>query len=65
MIARELAQQIVGLDMGLARYAIKVLGFVPRVSSYEGSSYILTMDYRLDRINLHIKNGMVERASIG
>jgi hypothetical protein len=36
-----------------------------RVTRRDGESYPMTMDYRLDRINLEIDNGLVAKASIG
>jgi hypothetical protein len=36
-----------------------------RVIRRDGESYPMTMDYRLDRINLEIDNGVVTKASIG
>lgn len=36
-----------------------------RVTRRDGESYPMTMDYRLDRINLEIDNGVVTKASIG
>jgi hypothetical protein len=36
-----------------------------RVVRRDDESYPMTMDYRLDRINLEIDNGLVSKASIG
>lgn len=36
-----------------------------RVTRRDDESYPMTMDYRLDRINLEIDNGLVSKASIG
>jgi len=36
-----------------------------RVTRRDDESYPMTMDYRLDRINLEIDNGVVTKASIG
>ena len=36
-----------------------------RVIRRDGENYPMTMDYRLDRINLEIDNGVVTKASIG
>lgn len=65
MTAKELAGKIIGLDYGIARYAIKMLGFRTRITNEDGRPLIITMDYRTDRINLHIKNGKVIMASMG
>ena len=65
MTVEELAKGIIGLDTTLARYAIRALGFIPRVCRKDGKSAVITMDYRLDRINLDIMNGKVTKATIG
>ncbi len=36
-----------------------------RVTRRDGESYPMTMDYRLDRINLEIDKGVVTKSSIG
>lgn len=36
-----------------------------RITRRDGESYPMTMDYRLDRINLEIDVGVVTKASIG
>jgi hypothetical protein len=40
-------------------------GFLVRISSKDGEYYVLTRDYKLDRINLTLKNLIVTSATIG
>jgi hypothetical protein len=40
-------------------------GFTPRITKRNGRSYICTRDYKTDRINLEIKEGVVAKATIG
>ena len=36
-----------------------------RITRRDGENYAMTMDYRIDRINLEIDNGIVTKSSIG
>ena len=36
-----------------------------RIVKRDGESFPVTMDYRMDRINLEIENGVITNASIG
>ncbi|MEK7640657.1 MAG: hypothetical protein AAB389_01525 [Patescibacteria group bacterium] len=56
---------LIGMQEADAIAAIKAAGMRPRVTARDGENYMLTADYRTDRINLCIKNGMVVRADIG
>lgn len=60
-----LAESLVGLTEEEAVAKITDSGMRVRVRSKDGESFMGTCDYRMDRVNLHIENGKVTKASIG
>ena len=44
---------------------LKKEGYRARVRSEDGQHFIVTADYRTDRVNLYITKGIIGRASIG
>lgn len=58
-------QEVIGMEKQAAIDLIKSQGLKARVRSEDGQSFVGTMDYRLDRINLHIQDGKVVKASKG
>lgn len=58
-------QNYVGMTEDAAIKAIEKDGFRARVVAKDGEHYIVTADYRLDRVNLTIKEGKVTSADIG
>jgi hypothetical protein len=52
-------EEIIGLDVHTAVDMLEEAGLTYRIEHEDGQSYMLTMDVRMDRINLSIKNGMV------
>ena len=61
----EAFQKYVGLTESEAVQAIKKDGLRPRVVSRDGEHYVITMDYRTDRVNLTITEGKVTSAHVG
>lgn len=53
------SQMVVGMDKSQAVQFIKESGFSARIIREDGESFIVTKDYRLDRMNLEIKDGKV------
>lgn len=58
-------QEVIGMEKQAAIDLIKARGLKSRIRSEDGKSFIGTCDYRLDRINLHIQDGKVIKASKG
>lgn len=58
-------QDVIGMEKQAAIDLIKGRGLKARVRSEDGQSFMGTADYRRDRINLHIQDGKVVKASVG
>lgn len=54
-----------GVDEATAAAQIEAAGYTYRVVMIDGESFPMTMDYRLDRINLSLENGIVVDATWG
>ncbi len=54
-----------GLTEAEAKVKIEEAGLVARVTSKDGQPLIVTRDYRLDRVNLHIEKEKVTKAYTG
>lgn len=54
-----------GVDEATAAAQIEAAGYTYRVVMIDGESFPMTMDYRLDRINLTLENGIVVDATWG
>lgn len=54
-----------GVDEATAVQQIEAAGYTYRVVMIDGESFPMTMDYRLDRINLTLENGIVVDATWG
>lgn len=66
--AQAVAAEVIGMTEAEAISIIEIVSseeLTYRVTRRDGESYPMTMDYRLDRINLEINNGVVTKASIG
>ena len=62
------SNEVIGMTEAEAISTIEGVGseeLTYRVTRRDDESYPMTMDYRLDRINLEIDNGVVTKASIG
>jgi hypothetical protein len=58
-------ESLVGLPEAEAVAAIEAAGFEARIIERDGESFAITMDYRVDRVNLEITEGIIDGASIG
>lgn len=56
---------LVSLTEDEAVQKIKDAGMKCRLRSKNGNNFIVTMDYRLDRVNLWIDAGIVTKVSLG
>lgn len=54
-----------GVDEAAAAEQIEAAGYTYRVVMSDGESFPMTMDYRLDRLNLTLENGIVVDATWG
>jgi hypothetical protein len=61
----EAFQKYVGLTESEAVEAIKQDGLRPRVVCRDGEHYVITMDYRTDRVNLTVTKGKVTSVHVG
>lgn len=59
------ADAVVGLSEAEATSAIEAAGGTVRIVSRDGEDFPVTMDYRFDRVNLRIVDGVVTEATIG
>jgi len=58
-------KEVLGLTEVEAIAKIQASGFAARVVEKNGEYYVGTSDYRTDRVNLSITEGVVTRADIG
>jgi protein-disulfide isomerase len=66
--AQAVADEVIGMSEAEAIEAIAGISsesLTPRIVRRDDENFMITMDYRLDRINLEIDNGIVTQASIG
>ena len=64
-IRDEDAQKLVGLSEEEATKVATGNGWAVRVAERDGESFMLTTDYRTDRVNLTVKNGRVTAVTVG
>ena len=60
-----LVGSLVGKTKEEALKLCKANGYFPRITMEDGVGFMMTMDFRFDRINLRIEKGLVTEASIG
>jgi hypothetical protein len=58
-------EELVGLEKQAAIDLIEGKGYQARIVHEDGEDFIGTMDFRTDRYNLYVTNGIVTLASIG
>ncbi len=58
-------EEIIGLDVSTVVDMIEEAGLKHRIEHEDGQSYMMTMDHRMDRLNLSIKNGIVVNSRRG
>lgn len=58
-------QKLIGLTEEKALEALKDVGFFGRITFRDGKSLMRTMEFRNNRVNLSIENGLVIGAKIG
>ena len=58
-------QQFIGLSLADAKNLAKQQDLTTRLAGKDGDCYALTMDYRTDRVNFYVENGVVTVATNG
>jgi hypothetical protein len=58
-------EELIGLDVDEAIDLIAEAGLKHRIEYEDGQPYMLTMDFRMDRINLSIEKGKVIKTRRG
>jgi hypothetical protein len=59
------ANTLIGMKEGEAESCAAQLEWMYRIVSRDGEDFPATLDYRLDRVSVTIKNGLITRADIG
>ena len=60
-----LLESVIGKSLKEAKDIASFNGYTLRITKEDNESYICTMDFRFDRINIEIINGNVIKSSIG
>jgi hypothetical protein len=62
----ELLEKIIGMsEKSAVKWIELCYGYSSRIVHRDGTSYVVTMDLRLNRINLYIEDGVVTKYDIG
>lgn len=61
----EFAQTLLGMAQAYAESKIEEAGYEHRMVWKDGESFAVTDDYRPTRINLYIKEGIVDKVEVG
>ena len=61
----EFAQTLLGMAQAYAENKIEEAGYEHRMVWKDGESFVVTEDYRPTRINLYIKEGIVDKVEVG
>jgi hypothetical protein len=59
------ANTLIGMKEGNAESCAAQLDWGYRVVSKDGEDFAVTLDYRLDRVSVTIKNGVISRVDVG
>ena len=59
------ANTLIGMKEGEAESCAVQLDWMYRIVSRDGEDFPATLDYRLDRVSVTVKNGLITRADIG
>lgn len=65
MKAIDLIEILIGLSKEQAKAMCETNGYTFRVTKEDDKNYAITMDFRLDRINVEIEKNIVKSADIG
>ena len=59
------ANTLIGMKEGEAESCAAQLEWMYRIVSRDGEDFPATLDYRLDRVSVTIKNGLISRVDVG
>ncbi len=65
MTETEILDTLLGMSKDLANELCLHNGYTTRVTGSDGEHFIVTMDFRMDRINLILIDDIVTESSIG
>lgn len=65
MEEKELLEVLIGMDRDMGRDLCKENGYSVRVTREDETNYAITMDFRLDRINLELDKGIITKCGVG
>ena len=63
--AKLMADQVIGQSLTEAEDLCQENGVKLRLVERDGEHFIVTMDYRTDRVNVHVRDGIVTDARVG
>ena len=61
----EILEKIIGLNEFESKKIAQENAYTYRVTKEDDNGYIITCDFRIDRINVELYNGLVTKADIG
>ena len=64
-VVEQFARELVGLDELEAKFCVETSDLLWRVVGRDGESFIVTLDYIPQRVNVVIISGLVSEASVG
>ena len=64
-IAKEVAEQVIGMKEATAKLCADSNGWGYRVGERDGEQFAVTMDYRFDRITVSIAKGIITAVQVG
>ena len=62
---QSIANQMIGMTIDEATSLAEGSQLIVRIVEQDGESFMVTMDFRTNRVNLVIENGVVTRVSVG
>lgn len=64
-LTQEFAATLLGMNVVEAEALAKSQGFMSRIVERDGESFMITMDYRTNRVNLIVENDIITKAHVG
>jgi hypothetical protein len=58
-------KSLIGMDKDSGSKLCEKMGYIVRIVREDSNGYMLTMDFRFDRIDLEIDGGLITKSSIG
>jgi hypothetical protein len=64
-LTQDFAATLIGMNVVEAEALAKSKGFISRITERDGESFIVTMDYRTNRVNLIVENDIITKTFVG